>query len=76
MASFEVCPSGSMTSPKTSSRCPGAVTNTLTEVLRACRPTMPAHVFCRVLVGDEFMAKATSSAVESQAVLLTPEMAG
>lgn len=75
ITSLEVCTYGSVTSPKTSSKCPGDVASTLTGVLSACRPVIPAQVFRRVSVGEEFMAKATSSAVESQAVLLTPEMA-
>ena len=75
MTNLEKLAFESETLPKTNSRCFSPVFSSLTGVWYAVLPMIPAQVFCRALVGDEFVAKATSSATESQAVLLTPEIA-
>lgn len=66
---------GSLISSRTSSRRLCAIYSTLTFVWYAILPTIPAQVFCGISVGEEFIAKVTNSATESQAELLTPEMA-
>lgn len=67
----------SWTAPNTSSRCSPSPSRSLaakirTGSLKMCSSAMPAQVLRKVAVGEEFMASAVTSAMESQQVELIP----